>query len=185
VSDALEQRAKALEEEFFLKENQKKIAAMKVKLEAQQARDELQAASGMSDPAVLDRLVNLGIRADTMVALSLVPLIAVAWADGSIQDEEKESILAGAHGKGVEAGTPGYELLKGWLSQKPADGLLEAWESYIKALRSELNPEQSALLKTRIVGFAKLVAGSSGGILGIAKVSSAEAKVLARIEAAF
>ncbi len=42
--------------------------------------------------------------------LSLVPLIAVAWADGEIQDNERTAILQGAHGKGLEEGTAGYEL---------------------------------------------------------------------------
>jgi hypothetical protein len=185
MSSTLEDRGKALEDEFFYKENQKKIAEMKDKLDAKQGREELKKASGMTDDAVIDKLVALGLRGNTVAALSLVPLIAVAWADGTIQEEEREGILQGAHGKGLEHGTPGYELLSKWLEKKPDDALLEAWEGYIKALTGQLNDEQTRLLKTQIVGFAKLVAGSAGGVLGFGKVSGSEAKVLARIEAAF
>jgi hypothetical protein len=181
----LEERGKALEDQFYEKENANKLAAMKTKLDSQKTKDELRKASGMSDEAVLDKLVALGLRANTIAALSLVPLIQVAWADGQIQDNERVSILQGAHGKGLEQGTDGYELLQQWLAHTPSEDLFTAWEAYIKALASQLNDEQNRLLRNQIVGFAKMVASSSGGILGFGKVSATEEKVLHRIEAAF
>jgi hypothetical protein len=183
VSDhsALEERGRALEDQFFDKENKEKMAAMKAKLDSQASREDL----GMTDDAVLDKLVNLGLKANTIAALSLVPLIEVAWADGEIQDNERTAILQGAHGKGLEQGTDGYDLLQAWLKKKPSTELLDAWEGYIKALASQLNEEQNRLLKNQIVGFAKMVAAAAGGFLGIGRVSSAEEKILARIEAAF
>jgi hypothetical protein len=185
ADNTLEERGRALENQFFDKENKAKLAAMKQKLESQQTREELRKASGMTDDAVLDKLVGLGLKANTIAALSLVPLIYVAWADGSIQDNERNAILQGAHGKGLEAGTDGYELLQTWLSKQPDTELFDAWEAYIKALAAQLNDEQARLLKNQIVGFAKMVATSAGGILGFGKVSGSEEKVLARIESAF
>lgn len=185
TQDSLEERGRALENQFFDKENKAKLAQMKAKLDTQRSREELRKASGMSDDAVLDKLVALGLKAETIAALSLVPLIAVAWADGSIQENERTAILQGAHGKGLEQGTDGYELLQSWLSKKPTEELFEAWEAYIKALAGQLNDEQNRLLKNQIVGFAKMVAASAGGILGFGKVSGGEEKVLERIEAAF
>ena len=181
----LEERGRALENQFYEKESQQKLAAMKHKLDEQGTKDELRKASGMTDDAVLDKLVHLGLRANTIAALSLVPLIQVAWADGKIQDNERTAILQGAHGKGLEKGTPGYELLQTWLQHKPTDELVDAWEAYIKALASQLNDEQNRLLKNQIVGFAKMVAASAGGFFGIGKVSATEEKVLHRIEHAF
>jgi hypothetical protein len=181
----LEERGRALENQFYEKENKEKLAAMKAKLQAQETREELRKASGMTDDKVLDKLVALGLRANTIAALSLVPLIEVAWADGQIQDNERNAILQGAHGKGLEQGSDGYELLQTWLKRRPEPGLLDAWEAYIKALTGQLNDEQNKLLKNQIVGFAKMVAAAAGGFLGIGKVSAAEEKVLARIEAAF
>jgi hypothetical protein len=188
----LEERGRALENQFYEKENQEKLAAMKEKLaaaddklSAKQFKDELRKASGMSDDAVLDQLVALDLRSNTIAALSLVPLIQVAWADGEIQDNERVAILQGAHGKGLEEGTDGYALLQTWLKKKPSDELFAAWEAYIKALAAQLNDEQNRLLKNQIVGFAKMVAAAAGGILGFGKVSSTEEAVLHRIEAAF
>ena len=181
----LEDRGRALEDQFYDKENQEKLAAMKDKFDDQRSREDLRKASGMTDDAVLDKLVELGLRSNTIAALSLVPLISVAWADGTIQDNERTAILQGAHGKGLETGTDGYQLLQGWLSKKPSDDLFSAWESYIRALTSQLNEEQNRLLKNQILGFAKMVAAAAGGILGFGKVSGDEEKVLTRIEAAF
>lgn len=181
----LEERGRALENQFYDKENQEKLSAMKEKLDDHATREELRKASGMTDQAVLDKLVALGLRGNTIAALSLVPLIQVAWADGKIQDNERTAILQGAHGKGLEKGTAGYELLQTWLQQKPSIELIEAWEAYIKALGSQLNDEQNRLLKNQIVGFAKMVAAAAGGFLGIGKISAEEEKVLERIEAAF
>lgn len=181
----LQDRERALENQFYEKENQEKLAAMKHKLDLQRSKDELRKASGMTDDAVLDQLVALGMRSNTIAALSLVPLIQVAWADGTIQDNERTAILQGAHGKGLEEGSDGYELLQTWLKRQPGDELFTAWEAYIKALSSQLNDEQNRLLRNQIVGFAKLVATAAGGILGFGKVSASEDKVLHRIEAAF
>jgi hypothetical protein len=181
----LEERGRALENQFYEKENEQKLAAMKDKLEAQESREDLRKASGMTDDAVLDKLVALGLKTNTIAALSLVPLIEVAWADGEIQDKERSAILQGAHGKGLEQGSDGYELLQTWLGHRPAPALVEAWEAYIKALVGQLNDEQNRLLKNQIVGFAKMVAAAAGGFLGIGRVSKSEEKVLARIEAAF
>lgn len=181
----LEARGQALENQFYEKENQAKLAALKAKLERQQSKDDLRKASGMTDEAVLDKLIELGLTANTIAALSLVPLIQVAWADGTIQDRERTAILDAAHGKGLEQGTPGYEVLQTWLAQRPSDDLIAAWEAYIKALVGQLNDEQNRLLKDQIVGFAKLVASASGGFVGFARISATEQTVMTRIEAAF
>jgi len=181
----LEERGHALENQFYEKENQAKLTALKAKLDRQQSKEDLRKASGMADEAVLDKLVQLGLTGNTIAALSLVPLIQVAWADGTIQDNERDAILDGAHRKGLEQGTAGYELLQTWLAQRPSEELMIAWEAYIKALVGQLTDEQNRLLKTQIVGFAKVVAASAGGFAGFGKISATEQKVLMRIEAAF
>ncbi|MGN6105021.1 MAG: hypothetical protein ACTHU0_07955 [Kofleriaceae bacterium] len=185
ADNTLEERGRALENQFFDKENKEKIAAMKEKLAAQTTREELRKASGLSDDAVIDKLSELGLRGNTLAALSLVPLVSVAWADGEIQDNERTQILLSAHAKGLEHGSPGHELLESWLSNRPSDELLEAWIAYIKALRLQLTEEQNLKLKNTIVGFTKMIATASGGLLGFGKVSKAEEQAIARVEAAF
>lgn len=183
--DIMDERRAALEDEFFHKQEQKQLARMKQELSRQATRDELRRVSGMTDEGVLDKLVGLGLDGKTVAALSLVPLIAVAWADGSIQDSERDAILHGAEGKGMTKDSAGYQLLSSWLSKKPDDSLFEAWRGYIRALIAQLTDEQIRLLQKQVLNFSNLVAGSAGGLLGIGKVSASETKVLANIESAF
>lgn len=187
MSDAspLDERRQALENEFFHKENAKKIQGLKDDLHESTKKDELRRVSGMTDDAVLDQLVELGLSGKTVAALSLVPLIWVAWADGVIQDNERVAILNAARGKGLEEGTAGLQLLESWLEKKPEEPLFHAWEQYIKSLASHLNDEQNRLLRTQIVDFARVVAESAGGFLGIGRVSGGEEAVLRRISATF
>lgn len=185
MSEALEQRGAALEDEFFHRENQKKLEKLREQLSVQETKEELRKASGMTDEVVLDKLIGLGLRGATVAALSLVPLVAVAWADGKLQDNERESILNAARAKGMDAGTPGHEILTTWLLEAPPASLVDAWEGYIKALMAQLNDEQVRMLKQQIVGLARVIAESAGGFLGFNKVSSDEETVLARLGQAF
>lgn len=181
----LDERRKALEEQFFNKENADKIAKLRASKERDAIKERLRTESGMTDESVLDKLVELGINADTVHALSLVPLVMVAWADGSMHDHEREAILHGATGKGIEESSKPYELLVGWLSKRPGSELMDAWESYITALLEHLTAKQQEILAAQVIDRAREVAKVAGGFLGIASISAAEEKVLARVEAAF
>ena len=83
-------RRKALEEEFFKKESEKLRARLREQADRETARAALAEASGIGDAEVLDRLVQLGMSAETFAALSLVPLVEVAWASGKVEPQERE-----------------------------------------------------------------------------------------------
>jgi tellurite resistance protein len=139
----------------------------------------------MTDEVVLDKLVALGVTGDTVVALSLCPLIHVAWADGEIQDNERDAILQAAKGKGIDEGDPAFELLAKWLKTKEPNELWTAWSTYVGALREEMTSEQFGLLRTQIVNFATAVAQAAGGFLGIKSISQAEQDAIAEVDAVF
>lgn len=184
--DFLKERRESLEEKFFHRQNQEHLDAMRKDLKRDSGRDGLRRASGMDNEEVLDQMVEVGLSGETVAALSLVPLIHVAWADGKIQEAEREAILRGAEGKGIAKGTPAWETLSSWLSRQPGPELFEAWKSYVQAMGRELlTDSQFAILKTQIVTFARGVAESAGGFLGLGTVAKAEGEALARIEAAF
>ena len=58
--------------------------------------ESLAEVSGITDVEVLEKLVGLGVRSETLTALSLYPLVAVAWADGHVDRHERETVLQGA-----------------------------------------------------------------------------------------
>src|SRR5919198_1576509 len=110
AEEFLHDRKRALENEFFHKREKALIERMRTEQARQTARQALATASGLTDPAVLDRLVGLGIEPDTLLALRLVPLVAVAWADGKLDDRERRAVLAGLEAAGITAGSAAYAL---------------------------------------------------------------------------
>lgn len=179
-------RRKALEEEFFHKQDQKLVQALRTKQEKQALRDALtQTGSKVSD-AFVDTLFEHGVTPQAVAAVTLVPLVIVAWADGSIDKKEKEAILRAATSMGVPSDGPGYALLQAWLEQKPPAKLLHAWETYVAALAADLTPAQRDGMRADIVERAREVAKAAGGFLGLGtKISASEEDALKRLEEAF
>ena len=183
----LEDRGKALEDQFFQKQEAAKLEALKDKKEREERKQALRSASGMDNDEVLERLVEIGISAGTMAAVSLVPLVEVAWADGTMDDRERDAIVQGAQGKGIEETSPAYEVLLGWLSKRPGPELFEAWSAYIDALDQELTAEQVKILKRQVIDRARGVAEAAGGFLfgTFGRISGEEKAVLEKLEAVF
>jgi hypothetical protein len=185
-SEALRERGKALEDEFFRREDKRLIARLQELKAAEANRDALARASGITKPEVLDPLLALGIRAETLAALSLVPLVEVAWADGTLDAAERRAVLEHAQAAGITSGSTAAALLDAWLERRPERALEDAWARLAQAIGEQAGPETAAHLKQEIVQRARAVARASGGVLGLgSKVSKAEAAALQRLEAAF
>jgi hypothetical protein len=176
-------RGKALEDMFFAKESEKLREALRDKEEKEDKKAALSAASGISDDAVLEQLVALDIRSDTLAALSLVPLVEVAWADGTMDDSERSAILSAAADSGLSAESA--SLLDGWLATQPSSKVLSAWKNYVSALSGTLDTAARYSLKKELLSRARAVAESAGGFLGIGKISREEEEKLEELERAF
>jgi predicted RND superfamily exporter protein/CRP-like cAMP-binding protein len=132
-----------------------------------------------------NRLLDAGVDHDTLTALTLVPLVEVAWADGRMDDEEKVAVMEGARVVGFEPGSPSFRVLEMWLENPPTRVLTEAWQDYIRAACQVLSVESCIHLEASIIGRARDVAEAAGGVLGFGTVSRVEARVLARLAEAF
>ena len=186
MEDSIHERGKAIENLFFAEADQKLLDKLKQELASEESRDALAAASGITDVAVLDKLLANQITPATLTCVGLIPLVAVAWADGVMQDGEKNAILQAADIAGVKMDTSGYETLEKWLRVKPESELLDSWKAYIAAVKSNLDPAALTQLKQSIMERAESVAEAAGGFLGLGnKVSDSERKVLDELSAAF
>jgi len=185
-SDFLADRKAGLENAFFAKQDLELRRRM-AENDAKQARKAaLVEVSGIRDEATLDRLLTLNITSETLAVMSLVPLVAVAWADGTLESKERSAILRAAEEGGLSKDSPSYALLDGWLAKKPQADLIVAWKEYISSWLSELDGAARATLRTEIVGRARSVAEAAGGFLSLtARISDAEQRVLHELEAAF
>jgi hypothetical protein len=184
--EILRDRGRSLEEQFFLKEDQRLLQRLRDLQAAEHTREALAKAAGVSKREILDRLLAAGLRPETIAALGLVPLVEVAWADGKLDARERSAVLERARTLGLVPGTTAHDLLEAWLNRRPDPGLLDAWTQMIRGIRDELGPAEADRLKDGLLEQARAVASASGGVLGLgSRVSGAEAAMLARLEAAF
>lgn len=185
-NERMQERGRSLEEAFFKKQHEELRRQIALRREQEEAREALAAATGIDDDDLLSRLAGLGIRAETLAALTLIPLVEVAWADGEMHERERDAVLRGAESSGIPRESPSYGLLEIWTRDRPTPELLRTWEEYIGALCAELTDEQRQRLAEKIVGRARTVAEAAGGLLGlVSRVSAEEAAMLAELERAF
>jgi hypothetical protein len=182
----LHERGRALEEAFFRQRAEEYRDALKLRQEEVEAREALAEASGITDEAVLTRLAGLGIRADTLAALTLIPLVEVAWADGRMEEKEQRAVLSGAESTGVEPGSPSHGLLCLWLEDRPPPDLVTVWADFVAALCRDLEAGERRKLADRILERSLRVAEAAGGFLGLTNpVSEQEKSVLEKLREAF
>ncbi len=175
-----------MEEEFFLKQNAELIKRLKEKKANEPMKDEIGKILGIDDEEVIQVIIDLDMNVATLNALSLTPLVEVAWADGHMDPNEREAILKAAQENNIEKGSDSYNLLSDWLDKKPDDRLFEVWEEYIGAFCAEMKAGNRSCLQVGIIEKAWKVADAAGGFMGLtSKISKAEKKVLERLEAAF
>jgi hypothetical protein len=180
----LAERARALEDLFFQPLSDEARARLRAELRAPDPADALRAASGIADPELLTRLDEIGVAPATLLAVTLVPLIEVAWADGRIQQGERDAILRGADESGVTTGAA-HALLDRWLEARPPETLGEAWSRVVHALDERLLASERKQLMAEVASRARAIAEAAGGFLGIGAVSNEEHEVIDRLEAAF
>lgn len=177
--ELLSDRRRALENAFFARRDRELITRM-------HDERELLEASGVQNLDLLRHLLRLGITADTLEAMAMVPLLFVAWADRRVDAAERAEILHSAKQAGVERGSSAYHVLEGWLEQPPNPELFETWAEYIGAVASCLPPQLRGALRTEVLRVSQAVANASGGFFRLGnRVSPSEQKALDRIEAAF
>ena len=182
-NEILGNRGRALEELFFARESEKFQRAKQGKDAAENRKAALSVASGISDDTVLDQVIALNISSNTLAALSLLPLVEVAWADGDMDESERKAILSAAADSGLNSESAA--LLDRWLVIQPSSGILAAWKAYVSALTGNMDAVAKDNLKQELLGRARVVAESAGGILGIGKISKEEEDKLAELAGAF
>lgn len=182
----LDDRSRTLVDALFHERDQQLLQAFRARLERMDRRAQLAAMCGIDDDALLDHLLDLGVEPETVAAMAIVPLVAVAWADQSVQAEERQAIIQAAQAAGVPPQDGRYPILEHWLTERPGPELLDAWKRYVAALCRQLSQEEIEELKRDVLDRARNVAQAAGGILGLGnKISAKERDVLQTLEQAF
>jgi len=185
--DIFKERERSLEEEYFRKHDAKLIEKLRERGKLAEITEALAVKLQIDDPALLRRIMDLGVTLDTGAAFLLAPLVQVAWAEGGVTDRERETVLRIATERGVDASSPAYTQLQEWLRKRPADAIFDAAVEAIKTGLSVLTPAERADRIKRIVDGCREVASASGGLgrlLGLGTgVSGEEESILDTIAA--
>jgi len=180
---SIEERGRALEEAFYAKKNAELLEQVRADLDTATKREDLKSATGITDDTVLDALINLGVNSGSLAAISIAPMVLVAWANGTINDKECEAVMAGAEKSGIASGSTAAKMLSGWLTEKPGDDLAVAWKGYIGAINLKLPAGDQVELGEQIMARCNNVAEAAGGFLGLGSISANEKAVLDIVKA--
>jgi len=170
-NEFLGERRRALEESYFAKHN-------RALLERLRAANESSGSDGAATEGAAD------IDTALLAAVSLAPLVAIAWAKGEVDDNERSIVFARAGELGLNEAHPSHRLLERWLAEPPPPELLATWKrDCIGALSSTLSHEAKRQLRSEILGRARAIAEATGAYSGVGRMpSDAEQAVLEEIE---
>lgn len=150
------------------------LQRMRTEAQSDRARSELAAQTGIADETLLEELSNLGFTSRTLVALRLIPLLSVAWADKHVDASERAQVLKAAAKIGIIQGSGAYVLLEHWLREPPPAESVDAWKRYMRRVMSKLGVKAQQKLVNLIRGQMMTIAKASGGHFGIGRVSAKE-----------
>jgi tellurite resistance protein len=174
METSLHGAARALEEAFFARENARLLEQLRAKAQREERRKALREVIRIPDEQLVDHLLELGLGPETVLAVTLVPLAMVAWADGAVQPKEREAILRAAEDNGIAPGSIARQLLDGWLTQPPSAELVDAWRRYVAAIWPSLSQGEHEEIRRSGLERARTVAEAAGGFLGLGSRVSAK-----------
>ena len=179
------ERKNKKEEEYFRKQEKELVEKMQTDKTRESERLEMASALGAADLDIVSALQELGYTPATVSLLYLVPLIQVAWAEGSVSKHERQLILEAAGARGIEFGSTAYECLTEWLNVRPMEEFFERTLRVISVLLQTLPQQQRENSKRDLVSYCAKVAEASGGFIGFLgsrrRVCTEERELLARI----
>lgn len=184
--DALHARGKSLEDAYFAKRDRELAEQLKKRLNADELKHLLHYSIGLKDELADKGFAHLHTGVEVVAAMALLPMVEVAWCDGSVSPEEKAAVLRGAADMGMGPESPLHAFLQNWLDHRPAPAAQQAWRDYVKAFVGIVEPAHAAKAKENILGRAEKVARAAGGFLGMGnKISAAEQACLDSLSQAF
>lgn len=185
-NEALADISLALDQKFYQQRDSGLLEFLRSQTNEDEQRERIAEIARIDDVAVLDSLIQAGVRAETFVAFSLYPLIRVAWADGEISENERVAVLRAAADEGITGGSVIYQLLQGWLENRPDSSLEEAWQNYARSLARKLTVSDLASVQHANLSRARQVAEAAGGFLGLGnRISKNEELALLDLSHAF
>lgn len=120
----------------------------------------------MTDADLRTQLRALGIDGRTWRIISILPLVQVAWADGSVKPAERRRVLEIATEHGVLVGD-GRLVLEGWLRHRPSDAYFARGLTALVAIAERGGLRSCGMSGAELVDHGREVAQAAGGFFGV------------------
>jgi hypothetical protein len=180
--DAFAARAAGFEESYFRKKDAEMVEKLQQVFQAKRDREELRRLTNITSEEVLDRLMAVEAKGEMLTAFKLLPLVEIAWADGSCDKVEADAVVAAAIKHGIPADSQALQRVREWLARGPDPEARKAWYMYAQELRKTLSPAELKTFRDDLVETAQKIAALSGGLFdSFFKVSKDEKKVLQKM----
>ena len=172
------------EDAWFRERDRELVEKLKRDAQRRAERERLAETTGLEpDHDVLDDLQHLGFGESTVKLIHLVPLVQVAWADGSVSSEERALLTQAARAHGVEEGSEADQTLAGWLEVRPDEAFFGRALGIVRVLLGARSEQEQKHGHESLVALCEELAAVSGGLFGFGKVSAAELRVIDRVAA--
>ena len=179
ANDAFERRRKSFEAEYFGRKDADLVDKLKAVFHRKIDKASVSEVTGIRNDQLLDNLVALNTSGELLAAFNLLPLVELAWADGSVDDREIRSIMAAAEQEGLLAGSRSLHIVEFALKHGPNREARELWYLYANKLKKTLTKAELTEFREDLLNHARAVATTSGGILNVAfTISPNEQRVL-------
>jgi hypothetical protein len=182
----LSDREKAMEANYFRQQDARLLERLRHANQFDAMAEALRDGLQVDNPELLERVRAQGIDADTAAAFLLLPLVEVAWAEGSVSRKEQATVVRIAHERGVDKGSAAEARLLEWLHERPSDALFDVAAEVLNYGLAVFPPAEREERVQRIVDACHEVAAASGSEiarqLGLGDgVSKREARILDKI----
>lgn len=140
----------------------------------QQEREDIALKLGTSEEVAAAAL-ELGFDGETAPVLPFVPILQVAWADGSVSRAERTELLGLAARYGLKEGSSAINFLEILISERPTDTFFTRVNALMERIVQE-NPTD--ILHRNMLDMSVAVAQASGGFFGMTDSIGKEERAL-------
>ncbi len=164
-TDFFAELGKAKENYDFLDKDEELIKKMRVRTRLEAERKQMGKVLATADKEILLELQKMGFRRKTIRLLHLVPLIQVAWSEGTVTNFELRKIIEIAQAEKRLRNTQLEQLLD-WINHKPSDEFFATSLKVVRLLLESLSDEEKAESKKDLISYCIAVARASDSVLG-------------------
>jgi hypothetical protein len=182
MADAIHERGKALEAEYFHRVDEALLNRMRESIRRTEASKQLGESLGFKDNALIEHLLDAGLDSTSISAMALVPLVFIAWSDDGVSTAERQLVMSEAIHRGLSSQENAMRLVEHWLEKRPSQRLWVVWCEYHEALRQSLPTDIERALSHTILSRCEAVAKASSSIWGMDRISKPEQEMLQRIK---